>query len=78
MSSSPHPGTPPRDAAILPIEQVPPVPLPAGYVGPVWLPGTGRMIWWTGRVAIGLRHQAPSRVESNAQSAVWVQELMLA
>jgi len=30
--------------------------VPRGYVGPVALPGTGRMIWWTGRIAIGLRY----------------------
>ncbi len=63
---------------ILPQDLAPPIALPIGYVGPAWLPGTGRMIWWTGRVAIGLRHEAPSRVESAAQSSVWVQELMLA
>jgi hypothetical protein len=34
--------------------------VPRGYVGPVALPGTGRMIWWTGRIAIGLRY-APNR-----------------
>ena len=57
----------------------PPMDVPAGYVGPAWLPGTGRMIWWTGRVAIGLRHSAPRRVETGAGSvsADWVQSLML-
>jgi hypothetical protein len=30
--------------------------VPRGYVGPVALPGTGRMVWWTGRIAIGLRY----------------------
>jgi hypothetical protein len=78
MPSTSQPGAPPRDPAIVPNEMAPPIALPAGYVGPAWLPGTGRMIWWTGRVAIGLRHEAPSRVESSAQSSVWVQELMLA
>jgi hypothetical protein len=34
-----------------------PLHLPHGYVGPVQLSGSGRMIWWTGRVAIGLRHE---------------------
>ena len=29
--------------------------VPDGYTGPVALPGTGRVIWWTGRIAIGLR-----------------------
>jgi hypothetical protein len=66
-----------RDSAILPRDVAPPINLPSGYVGPAWLPGTGRMIWWTGRVAIGLRHQVQLRVESNAHSSVWVQALML-
>lgn len=54
-----------------------PVAVPAGHVGPVALPGTGRMVWWTGRVAIGLRHQAPPRLEALSQSASWIQTLML-
>ena len=78
MLSTSHHGLSHNDGPILPQDLAPPIALPTGYVGPAWLPGTGRMIWWTGRVAIGLRHEAPSRVESNAQSAVWVQELMLA
>ena len=78
MPSICQPGAPPRDPAIVPNALAPPVPLPSGYVGPAWLPGTGRMIWWTGRVAIGLRHQAPIRLEPHAQSAAWVQQLMLA
>jgi hypothetical protein len=54
----------------------PPVVIPAGYVGPVVLPGNGRLVWWTGRVAIGLRHQ-PTRMEAITESALWVQSLML-
>jgi hypothetical protein len=54
-----------------------PVPVPAGHVGPVSLPGTGRMVWWTGRVAIGLRHQPTARVDTLSQSAAWIQTLML-
>ena len=77
MASTPHHGLSPRDHGILPQALSPPIALPTGYVGPAWLPGTGRMIWWTGRVAIGLRHQAPRRVESNAHSSVWVQEMLL-
>ena len=34
--------------------------LPSGYRGPVVLSGTGRTVWWTGRIAIGLRY-APGR-----------------
>lgn len=55
----------------------PPVDLPPGHVGPVVLPGSGRMIWWTGRVAIGLRHQPERYDDVTAQSALWIQELML-
>jgi len=54
-----------------------PMPLPLGHVGPVALPGTGRMVWWTGRVAIGLRHQSVARNNAPSQSALWIQELML-
>jgi hypothetical protein len=51
--------------------------LPPGHVGPVALPGSGRMVWWTGRVAIGLRHQPQANVGPLSQSAAWVQALML-
>ena len=37
--------------------------VPQDYVGPVALPGTGRMIFWTGRIAIGLRYAPPERVQ---------------
>lgn len=58
-------------------EAAPPVYIPSGHVGPVTLPGTGRMVWWTGRVAIGLRHQATQNYGPMTQSALWVQDLML-
>jgi hypothetical protein len=58
-------------------EAAPPVEIPPGHVGPVVLPGTGRMVWWTGRVAIGLRHQPSGHREAVPQSALWVQDLML-
>lgn len=54
-----------------------PVAVPPGHVGPVALPGTGRMVWWTGRVAIGLRHEGPRRYETLSSSALWLQDLML-
>lgn len=54
----------------------PPVPIPAGHTGLFVIPGTGRAVWWTGRVAIGLRHQ-PARVEPVTQSSLWLQRLML-
>jgi hypothetical protein len=50
-----------------------PVAIPPGHVGPVALPGTGRMVWWTGKVAIGLRSQNTKRFES----PLWLQDLLL-
>ena len=58
-------------------ETAPPVPIPAGHVGPVVLPGTGRTVWWTGRVAIGLRHQANRNFGPMSHSALWLQDLLL-
>ena len=53
------------------------VDIPSGHVGPVVLPGSGRLVWWTGRVAIGLRHEAGRRHEMPSRSALWVQDLMI-
>jgi hypothetical protein len=53
------------------------VEIPSGHIGPVVLPGSGRLIWWTGRVAIGLRHEGGRRHETASQSALWVQNLMI-
>ena len=55
----------------------PPENIPPGYVGTVVLPGTGRLIWWTGRVSIGLRYQPRQHFEPATQSACWIRELML-
>lgn len=65
------------DSLIRTNDAMPPVQVPAGHVGPVVLPGTGRMVWWTGRVAIGLRHQPTRNFGPITQSALWVQSLML-
>jgi hypothetical protein len=51
--------------------------VPADYVGPLTLPGNGRKVWWTGRVAIGLRHQPPQHNAVPGQSALWIQSLLL-
>ena len=56
---------------------LPLVEIPPGHVGPVVLPGSGRLIWWTGRVAIGLRHEGGHHHEMPSQSALWVQNLMI-
>ena len=66
----------PRRGGIEHSSSTPPVPIPAGHIGPFVIPGTGRTVWWTGRVAIGLRHQ-PEPFEPVAQSALWLQRLML-
>lgn len=58
-------------------DATPPIPVPVSYVGPVMLPGTGRMVWWTGRVAIGLRHETPRHFDMTSSSALWLQDLML-
>jgi hypothetical protein len=55
-----------------------PVDIPPGHVGPVVLPGTGRSVYWTGRVAIGIRHKpADKHHEPVPHSQLWVQELLL-
>ena len=59
------------------VADAPPVAIPPGHVGPVVLPGSGRLIYWTGRVAIGLRHERPRHYEQPGQSALWLQDLML-
>lgn len=51
--------------------------IPNGHSGPVLLSGTGRTVWWTGRVAIGLRYEPPRHTQSCAQSAVWIQGMLL-
>lgn len=40
-------------------DEAAPVTVPKGYTGPVHLPGTGRMVYWTGKIAIGILHNAP-------------------
>lgn len=64
------------DASIQPNSAAPPLAIPPGHVGEVMLPGTGRLIWWTGRVAIGLRHEPAQRFDAMTESAIWLQDLM--
>ena len=58
-------------------DSAPPVRVPPGHIGPLALPGSGRMVWWTGRVAIGLRHQPTHHLGPMTQSALWVQSVLL-
>jgi hypothetical protein len=55
----------------------PPVPIPRGHIGEFVIPGTGKRIWWTGRVAIGLRHQPVRCLDPVATSSLWIQRLVL-
>ena len=55
----------------------PPMSIPPGHVGEYVIPGTGRRVWWTGRVAIGLLHQPVHNHEPSTQSALWIQSLLL-
>jgi hypothetical protein len=55
----------------------PPVAIPRGHIGEFVIPGTGKRVWWTGRVAIGLRHQPIRCSEPMAKSSLWIQQLML-
>ena len=55
--------------------------LPAGLRaedrGPVSLPGSGRIVYWTGRVAIGLLYKSTLECALPPHSTLWVQELFL-
>lgn len=51
--------------------------VPEGYLGPVVLPGSGRTVWWTGRIAIGLRYQRPPRAAAAPGGEAWLQALLL-
>lgn len=48
--------------------------VPPDYRGPLTLP-SGRVVWWTGRVAIGIRHDAP-RNDWPSRCALWLQSLL--
>jgi hypothetical protein len=64
--------------AVIHAADAPPVLVPRGYVGPVELPGTGRRVYWTGRVAIGLRYQvAANHALLVSHSALFAQALLL-
>jgi len=65
------------DLAIRLNSALPPVEIPSGHIGPVVLPGSGRLIWWTGRVAIGLRYEPRHTAQTTGESASWLQDLLL-
>jgi hypothetical protein len=51
--------------------------VPPGHVGPLMLSDTGRTVWWTGRVAIGLRYEPPRSKEPASLSALLLQKSLL-
>ncbi|HRP29418.1 MAG TPA: hypothetical protein PLG77_13390 [Burkholderiaceae bacterium] len=51
--------------------------IPKGHIGPVLLSGTGRSVWWTGRVAIGLRYEPPRYLQAPGHSALRLQDALL-
>ena len=53
------------------------LPIPTGHVGLFVIPATGRRVWWTGRVAIGLFHEPEPHPERIEPSSLWLQRLML-
>jgi len=77
MSSEHQDTLAPRPHGIDNNASAPPVTIPPGHVGEFVIPGTGRRVWWTGRVAIGLRHQPERCIEPTTQSSAWIQALML-
>ena len=78
MSSELHPqGAATGHYGIDHSSSAPPVTIPPGHVGEFVIPGTGRRVWWTGRVAIGLLHQPEHSFGPTGSSSLWVQELLL-
>jgi hypothetical protein len=46
--------------------------------GPIYLPGMDRYVFWTGKVAIGIRHRPQRDMEQPVpESELWIQELLL-
>ena len=44
-------------------DSAPPPGIPPGHIGRATIPESGRVIYWTGRVAIGLRYQPAANTE---------------
>ena len=77
MFSEPRDTTSAQHRGIEHSSSAPPVTIPPGHVGEFVIPGTGRQVWWTGRVAIGLLHRPERCIEPSTQSSLWIQELIL-
>ncbi len=66
-----------RTSGIEPSASMPPAQIPPGHVGEFVMPGTGRLVWWTGRVAIGLLYQPQRKFETSSRSSLWLQDVMI-
>ena len=66
-----------RTTGIEPSASMPPAHIPPGHVGEFVMPGTGRLVWWTGRVAIGLLYQPQRKFETSSRSSLWLQDVMV-
>lgn len=53
------------------------VPVPPDHIGLVHISATGRSVWWTGKVAIGLRYEPRSGSQAMGSSALRLQEALL-
>lgn len=77
MNGSSHHLSTARTGSIERSAASPPAPIPPGYVGEFVMPGTGRVVWWTGRVAIGLLYQPKRNFETSSRSSLWLQDVMV-
>ena len=62
---------------LLASSESPAIQVPPGHIGPVLLSATGRTVWWTGRVAIGLRYEPRHGAEQLGTTALRLQEALL-
>jgi hypothetical protein len=53
-----------------------PADIPAGHIGLVDLPGSNRQVWWTGRVAIGLRYERHDGPEAPTAAEFRIHDLL--
>jgi len=62
--------------AVKPKQAIPPRNIAPDYKGPVTLSETGREVFWTGTVAIGLNH-VPARHDMHSESTDFIQRVLL-
>lgn len=50
-------------------DAAPMIDIPADYTGLVTLAGSNRLVYWTGKVAIGLQYERPTRTDMGQHAA---------